>query len=341
MEKVTASRPVGDEDNNTKTIVTFVMPAYNAGKYIAQAIESIQEQTISKGWSLLICDDGSTDDTLEIIKRYSDRDSRIKYIQLSQNTGSAFQPRKVAIEAAESEFVAPVDADDWIASDYLEKLVSELRNDSVDAVYPTMHTGSDGRIFLQYDASVRHKDFNGKDCVKFTLDGWRIHCNGGIIKREIYRRTFGKYDSNLTYAYADELLTRQLLSECSTVRFSDAKYFYRKNDESITHHVSYKLFEYLINHCSLIDFTKEIYGVNSEEYLLAQRQNFHGIFDALNLLNRYSFSKSDTEYAMTHIKKCAAKIDKQTIKGNVSWKYRLLLKLGFKPTRFILSILKR
>lgn len=260
---------------------------------------------------------------------------------MPQNSGCVYQPRKAAIVAAKSEYVAPLDADDWIEPDYLEKLMSELRNDSVDAVYPTMHADSDGRIFLQYDSSVRHKDFNGKDCVKFTLDGWRIHCGGGIIRRDVYLRTFGKYDSSLTYPFSDELLTRQLLSECSIVRFSDAKYFYRENDESITHHVSYKLFGYLINHCSLIDFTREIYGTNSEEYLLAQRQNFHGIFDALNLLNHYSFSKSDTEYAMTHIKKCAAKIDKQTIKGNVSWKYRLLLKLGFKPARFILSILKR
>lgn len=341
MEKVTASRPVGDEDNNAKTIVTFVMPAYNAGKYIAQAIESIENQTIRGGWSLLVCDDGSTDDTLEIVKKYAAKDPRVKWMRMPQNSGSAFQPRKAAIEAAESEFVAPLDADDWIAPDYLEKLMTELHDDTVDAVYPTMHTGSDGSVFLQYDASLRHKDFKGKDCVKYTLDGWRIHCNGGIIKRAIYLRTFEKYDSNLTYAYADELLTRQLLSECRYVRFSEAKYFYRQNEESITHKPSSKIFDYLINHCSLIDFTREIYGINSEEYLLAQRQNFHGIFDALNLLNRHNFSKSDTEYAITHIKECAAKIDNQTINGNVSWKYQLLLKLGFKPARFILSILNR
>lgn len=341
MENVTTSPKIPDNDIEAKTIVTFVMPAYNAGKYIAQAIESIEGQTISEGWSLLVCDDGSTDDTLEIVKKYADKDSRVKWMRMPQNSGCVYQPRKAAIVAAKSQYVAPLDADDWIEPDYLEKLMSELRNDSVDAVYPTMHTGSDGRIFLQYDASVRHKDFKGKDCVKFTLDGWRIHCNGGIIKREIYLRTFGKYDSSLTYPFSDELLTRQLLSECSIVRFSDAKYFYRENDESITHHVSYKLFGYLINHCSLIDFTREIYGTNSEEYLLAQRQNFHGIFDALKLLNRYSFSKSDTEYAMKHIKDCAGKIDNQTINGNVSRKYRLLLKLGFKPARFILSILKR
>lgn len=290
---------------------------------------------------MLVCDDGSTDDTLEIVKKYAAKDPRVKWMRMPQNSGSAFQPRKAAIEAAESEFVAPLDADDWIAPDYLEKLMTELHDDTVDAVYPTMHTGSDGSVFLQYDASLRHKDFKGKDCVKYTLDGWRIHCNGGIIKRAIYLRTFEKYDSNLTYAYADELLTRQLLSECRYVRFSEAKYFYRQNEESITHKPSSKIFDYLINHCSLIDFTREIYGINSEEYLLAQRQNFHGIFDALNLLNRHNFSKSDTEYAITHIKECAAKIDNQTINGNVSWKYQLLLKLGFKPARFILSILNR
>lgn len=112
MERVTASRPVGDVDNNTKTIVTFVMPAYNAGKYIAQAIESIQEQTISKGWSLLVCDDGSTDDTLEIVKKYAAKDPRVKWIRMPKNSGCVYQPRKAAIVAAKSEYVAPLDADD-------------------------------------------------------------------------------------------------------------------------------------------------------------------------------------------------------------------------------------
>ena len=180
MENVTTSPKIPDNDIEAKTIVTFVMPAYNAGKYIAQAIESIENQTVSKGWSLLVCDDGSTDDTLEIVKKYAAKDPRVKWMRMPQNSGSAFQPRKAAIVAAKSEYVAPLDADDWIEPDYLEKLMTELHDDTVDAVYPTMHTGRDGRIFLQYDASVRHKDFKGKDCVKYTLDGWRIHCNGGL-----------------------------------------------------------------------------------------------------------------------------------------------------------------
>lgn len=318
--------------------VTFVMPAYNVEKYISIAIESIRNQSITD-WRLIVCDDGSSDHTREIVEAFVAEDSRIRLIRMPQNSGSAYQPRKAAIEAAETDYVAPLDADDWIEPDYLRKLLSEMGEgevDNVEAVYPTMADGTDSKILTPLDSSLLHRVFAGKDCVRFTLDGWRINCNGGIISKNLYLRTFSEYDSTVRYSCADELLTRQLLHEAKNVRFSDAEYFYRQNEESITRRPTYKLFEYLINNRTLTDFTLERYGRDSQEYILAQRQNFHGIFDGLRLLNRHSFSKKDKEYAMCELRKSQSKIDRTMIKAHVSPRYRLLLMTGLKTARLIL-----
>ena len=62
--------------------ISVIMPAYNASKYISEAIESILNQTFTN-FELLICDDGSTDGTLDIVKHYGNQDGQDSYIQQS------------------------------------------------------------------------------------------------------------------------------------------------------------------------------------------------------------------------------------------------------------------
>lgn len=69
-------------------LVSIIMPAYNAEKYIEEAIQSVLKQTYTN-WELIITDDKSTDDTEKIIKKYQDQDKRIKLYALSKNQGVA------------------------------------------------------------------------------------------------------------------------------------------------------------------------------------------------------------------------------------------------------------
>lgn len=84
------------------------MPVYNGAKYIAQAIESIGFQSFSD-WELIIVDDGSTDETKEIISRY--RDNRIYYFKNDRNRGLIYSRNKL-IELASGEYIAFLDSDD-------------------------------------------------------------------------------------------------------------------------------------------------------------------------------------------------------------------------------------
>lgn len=93
---------------NSSPIVSVLMPAYNAQNFIAEAIESILNQTY-KNFEFIIVDDGSTDATVEIIKRYKDR--RISLIKLPENKGNRYAAN-FAIKEAKGKYLVRQDADD-------------------------------------------------------------------------------------------------------------------------------------------------------------------------------------------------------------------------------------
>lgn len=103
-------------------LVSIVMPAYNCAKFLPETIASVQKQTY-ENWELRIVDDCSTDDTRQVVQRIGEKDSRVKYCCLAQNSGPA-AARTRAMELAEGEYIAFLDSDDlWLP----EKLEKQLR----------------------------------------------------------------------------------------------------------------------------------------------------------------------------------------------------------------------
>lgn len=90
--------------------ISVVMPVYNASQYLAEAIESIVSQTFTD-WELIIIDDGSTDDSKLIIKRYAQSDKRIRYYKNEQNMG-VIRTLNKGINLSTGKYIARMDADD-------------------------------------------------------------------------------------------------------------------------------------------------------------------------------------------------------------------------------------
>lgn len=105
-------------------LISVVMPAYNADKYIGYAIESILNQTYFN-LELIIVEDGSTDDTDLIIRQY--KDSRIRVIKNSCNKGIAYSTNK-GIEASRGKYIALMDDDDIAVEKRLEYQVDYLEH---------------------------------------------------------------------------------------------------------------------------------------------------------------------------------------------------------------------
>ncbi len=115
----------------TPGLVSVMMPAYNAARFIAEAIDSVLAQSYQQ-WELLVVNDGSQDDTAKIVGRY--RDPRVRLIN-KENGGEA-SARNVALENSQGEFIAYLDADDVWLPHHLQVTVDYLQaHPDREAVY--------------------------------------------------------------------------------------------------------------------------------------------------------------------------------------------------------------
>ena len=107
-------------------LVSVIMPAYNAEKYIGQAIESVQKQTY-ENWELLIIDDGSTDKTCELVNQKALEDSRICLHKNPENKGVSYT-RNRGVQLAKGEWIAFLDSDDMWQPEKLQKQIDLAAN---------------------------------------------------------------------------------------------------------------------------------------------------------------------------------------------------------------------
>jgi glycosyltransferase involved in cell wall biosynthesis len=114
-------------------LVTVIIPSYNYGNLIGQTLESVQAQTYPH-WECFVVDDGSTDNTPEVVTSYAEKDERIKYIsQSNQRAGAA---RNNGIRNSSGGYLQFLDADDMIEATKIERQVAYLeQHPEVDLVY--------------------------------------------------------------------------------------------------------------------------------------------------------------------------------------------------------------
>jgi len=111
-----------------EALVSIVMPAYNAEKYIGAAIDSVIAQTY-QNWELIVVDDASNDNTASVIEEYTKKDIRVKYHRLHENSGAAIA-RNTAIELAHGKYMAFLDSDDTWFPEKLSKQISFMEKNN-------------------------------------------------------------------------------------------------------------------------------------------------------------------------------------------------------------------
>lgn len=120
----------------TEPLVSIITPAYNAAKFIGQTIDSVLAQTYTN-WEMLIVDDGSIDNTKEIVSVYIEKDNRIKLFSHPGNKNMGVSAaRNLAIENSKGDYIALLDSDDLWLPYKLEVQMEQFReNRSVGLVY--------------------------------------------------------------------------------------------------------------------------------------------------------------------------------------------------------------
>jgi glycosyltransferase involved in cell wall biosynthesis len=180
------------------------MATYNASKFLANAIESILNQTFQE-LELIIADDGSTDNTLDIIKNYAERDSRIRIIELEHEGVSIARNR--AVEVAQYSWIAVMDADDIALPYRLEKQIAAAvaQPDVVAWGAAVHHINSKGHIL-----SVSRLGPPTKDAFYQQLqNGYVVGLNHptALLKKEVFDQV-GGYSCQFQVAQDLEMFDR-------------------------------------------------------------------------------------------------------------------------------------
>lgn len=159
--------------------VSIITPCYNASAYIANTITSVQKQTLTD-WEMIIVDDGSTDNSVAVVKDIAIEDSRIKLIQ-KENGGSA-SARNVGLSVAQGEYIQFLDADDTIDIKKLELQTILMDKNQLDLTY------TDYCISHPYQTTASPTKGHNFNLFKILI-GWGLF--GTIpLHAFLYRHTF-------------------------------------------------------------------------------------------------------------------------------------------------------
>lgn len=170
------------------------MATWNRANLIGQAIESVRRQTLAD-WELLVIDDGSPDNTAEIMAAWKKKDERIRYLKIPR-AGKIAGVSNVGLRAARGEFVAILDDDDyWIDDRKLEKQVAFLR------AHPDY--GACGGWFVAVDENGTEKSRFKKPETDAAIRRVMLFANPIANSTSLFRRELaGFYDESLT-GFAD------------------------------------------------------------------------------------------------------------------------------------------
>ena len=252
--------------------LSIIVPMYNSEKTISDCIDSILKQTFRQ-FELILVDDGSQDDTLNICQVYAKKDSRIILIHLNNTNGSNYA-RKIGVKIAKSELIGFVDSDDFVERDMYSSLMKVQAMDDCDLV-----------------SSGIYRDYIDEKYTIELLDNFQegIYCD---LPKEIYPTmlfddeagTFGIFCTLVNKLYKREILE-------SVYENIDTRVFY--GEDCLT------LFSYIMKISNIYILRKSFYHYNIRKNSICSTKNqslinntyylFEGLKKAFSTKTEYKY----------------------------------------------------
>jgi len=196
-----------------RPLVTVAIPSYNHAKYISQTIQSILDQTF-QDFEILIIDDASSDNTLEVVKSFCD--SRIKLTILKKNSGVC-KTSNLCIANALGEYIAIIASDDMMEKTKLEKQVSFLQNNpKYSAVFSGMEVIDENGIKQKKKTKKYTKIFEKEnrdrfEWLRFFFSNGNCIAAPSMLAKTSALKEVGGFNSSLTQAHDFDLWVKLCL----------------------------------------------------------------------------------------------------------------------------------
>lgn len=269
-------------DNKIK--LSILVPCYNVEKYLKKCLKSVLSQTM-KEIEVICINDGSKDSTLEILKKFAKKDSRVKIID-KPNSGYGNSMNR-GLDAAKGEYIGIVESDDYVEKDMCEVLYNVAKKYDLDVVksdYMTFNTVKGKEKTIYEPTCTDHNYYNkvlipskNKIIFSFQMNTWT-----GIYKNSFIKSKNIRHNETPGASYQDNGFWFQTLSLAKTVMFVNRAFYHYRQD----------------NPNSSINSKGKVFCMNEEYAFIHNFMDEHP-FVKENFMNEY-FKKKFFNYMHTY-----------------------------------------
>lgn len=205
----------------TQSEISVIIPVYNASEHLAECLESLLKQTYADFEAICI-NDGSTDNSSEILNYYQNKDKRIRvFNQENQSTAKA---REQGIQKARGAWIAYVDADDYVAANYLQKLYDHAQKEKADAVFCYYYEDFGDKL-KKHKKKIRNIKIAGLGRFPYVTGACKI------IKKEFFEKVI--FASNCSFGEDSSISLQIALQKPKISILPEYLYFYRRHSGSV------------------------------------------------------------------------------------------------------------
>lgn len=262
-------------------MISVIIPAYNAARTVRRCIQSVLDQTYTE-WEMIIVDDGSKDDTLDICQSYDD--SRIRV--LHKENGGVSSARNMGLKFAQGDYIAFIDSDDFIESDYLQHLSQGLGYDIVISGFCYENTPESSSFRLK----LADREAVGRELSKLINADQLCYPWGRLFKRSIIETYHIRFDEAMRFA-EDNVFNWEYLCHINSLRIDTTQKDYHKSSDEggAGYNLSFEEMDYVDGQLFMLSQKLEsYYGIKLQ---LQTKQLMHVLFlkDMLSLTATYWF----------------------------------------------------
>lgn len=305
-----------------KPLISIIVPVYNTSEFLSRCLDSILNQTY-KNIEIIIIDDGSTDNSLRIIKKYAKRNSAIKYFT-QDNCGQA-TARNKGIKYASGEYIMFVDSDDYVSNDFCEVAYNSIHNNHSEITFFDMYAGRNNS-FQKITFNLNEGYVSKEDALATAIDS-------SFPVNKIYKLSLF---NNINYPegvkYEDLYTTYKLINAAQRVSYvKKALYYYVQRSNSTVHHfTTQSMTDYFNANQQLFIFFKENYPKLSKKMIRSVLQG-----------SLYFLAYADKNSDQQVIKQARKNLSELPLPKSLSMKWLLILQLYKAFPQFTLNLFRK
>lgn len=314
-------------------LVSIIIPVYNSEKYLKQCINSIRQQTY-KNIEIIVIDDGSTDNSFNIISDLQKKDKRIKKFKIKN--GGVSRARNYGIEKSNGNYITFIDSDDWVSNDFVKHAMQYIEEYNIDIVlggtekkYVTSNKkyhikSKDIKIYQNIELKNVENNIIGYK-TKETPELEKCFMSGSVCKIFKKNTLEGiKFDEYLKIG-EDTIFNIETLRKSKSIGITpEIWYYYRMNENSATKKLNPKFNDEIKKTMKRL---KEL-NVEKNPYYNRLIASLHGIFELYPFHNESSMNFFEQRKYLKNIcNDIFWKSELHNIKSNeiMNFKFKVLL----------------